>query len=746
MSGYTQTILLMITLIAGPLASQDFNRLNVPCHQDGHDLKFPLTGGLRAGQFSNIDLNQDGTMDLFVFDRNGDVILPFVKTGAPGSLDYRFAPEYITSFPSLRNWALLTDFNGDGVEDIFASSSVIPACIEVWRGMRDNAGRLSFKMVTFGYGMPEILQFPVTGGYTQIYASNIDLPAIADMDGDGDVDILSFEPDGSYASFYRNLSIDKNLGLDTLIYERGDICWGKFAENQFNEDIYLSSNPFSCADGFHSGGNTGARHSGSTLTALDGDEDGDMDLLIGDLASLRIKYLSNGGTLSTPFITSLDISFPSYDVPADMDIFLGAYHADVNADGKRDLIITPNDINSGQNENHVWLYLNEGTDAAPIFRLNKKDFLIDEMLNFNSGSHPAFADVNADGLQDLVIGTNGIYRRANPRLYRMILMLNKGTATSPVFEVTDGDYLGFSGFGEETGRYAPTFGDIDNDGDTDLMVGDSRGVLYLSNNKAGPGQPYDFDNPVYKYADISLGQNAKPAVSDMNGDSLIDLLIGEKNNQLNFFKNSGTAPSPVFNPDASQSPNTDNAGKIFTGNDFATQNGAPAIFSSEGKKMMLLGTEDADLMLYDQLEDNVYSSFNLAGLRTGGINEGRKVTPALADIDGDGYYELALGNERGGLTLYNTPYKASPSSGYNPAPSNIIMDIIPNPASDRVLILTNTTINNVFITDIAGRFIPGTIYKDTILNLPNMVDGIYFLHLCTDNGTATKKLVISTGK
>jgi hypothetical protein len=232
----------------------------------------------------------------------------------------------------------------------------------------------------------------------------------------------------------------------------------------------------------------------------------------------------------------------------------------------------------------------------------------------------------------------------------------------------------------------------------------------------------------------------------MNGDSLIDLLIGEKNNQLNFFKNSGTAPSPVFNPDASQSPNTDNAGKIFTGNDFATQNGSPAIFSSEGKKMMLLGTEDADLMLYDQLEDNVYSSFNLAGLRTGGINEGRKVTPALADIDGDGYYELALGNERGGLALYNTPYKASPSSGYNPAPSNIIIDIVPNPASDRVLVLTNTTINNVFITDISGRFIPGTIYRDTILDLPNMVDGIYFLHLCTDNGTATKKLVISTGK
>ncbi|MFZ1751636.1 MAG: VCBS repeat-containing protein, partial [Saprospiraceae bacterium] len=556
------------------LFGQNFERLNIPISKQGQLLPLALAGGIKAAQFSNFDFNNDGTKDLFVFERNGDKIIPLVKTGAKGILEYKFAPEYIPLFPKLQNWALLVDFNHDGIQDIFTSSSFYPSCIEVWRGQKDNTGRLTYKMIRFNYGIPEIVQFPITGGFTNIYVSSIDMPGIADVDGDGDIDIISFEPDGSFASFYQNLSVEENLGLDSLKYVRKDICWGKFSENQFNEDIKLSDNAFSCAQGI-SDSNPGVRHSGSTLCIFDMDGDQDMDLLIGDLASSRIKKLTNGGTATQALMSKIDATFPSEDLPIFLDLFLAAYYVDVDGDNIRDLVVCPNDINSGETENHLWLYINTGTDAAPIFKFRKNNFLIDQMVFFNSGTHPAFGDINGDGLLDIIVGSNGVTHKDGKKTNKMYLMINTGTKSNPSYNIIDENYLAFDKFGQFTGRFAPALGDIDHDGDLDLFVGDTFGQLYFLNNTAGKGNPSVFDPPVYPFADIFVGQNAKPQIIDLDGDGLHDLVIGEKNNQLNFFKNTGTKSQPKFEKDPEKLPNTTKLGNIFTGNDFFTQNGAP---------------------------------------------------------------------------------------------------------------------------------------------------------------------------
>jgi hypothetical protein len=726
------------------LAGQNFDRIDIPVYQNNKQLLLPFTGGLKAGQFSNIDLNQDGIKDLFVFDRNGDQVLPFIKIGLPGSLEYRFAPEYISVFPEMRNWALLVDFNQDGVEDIFCSSGVYPGSMEAWKGNRDSNGRLTFKRLTFNYGIPEILQFPISNGYTQIYVSSIDLPAVADADGDGDMDIISFEADGSFASFYKNVSVEENLGIDSLKYVRADICWGKFAENQFNEDINLSSDAFSCASGFTGGGNSGVRHSGSSLTLFDSDGDGDMDLVIGDLASSKLKRLFNGGTKQTAHMTSLETNFPAEDIAVDLDVFLAAYYVDVDGDNKRDLIVTPNDINSGESENHVWLYKNTGSDAAPTFKFIKDNFLIDEMLFFNGGSHPVFADINGDGLQDMVVGTNGILQKGGSKKYRMILLLNNGTETAPLYVVEDEDYLSFSQYGEFTGRFAPTFGDIDDDGDEDLMVGDARGLLYLAINNAGKDKPMTFEPPVYLYADISAGQNAKPQIMDLDDDGLKDLLIGEKNNQLNFFKNIGTTGMPKFSPEPSIFPNTDQAGKIFTSNDFPTQNGAPFLIRSQGKFIMLMGTEDADIIAYDQIEGNIYNTFNLLYSKTGNINQGRKVTVALADIDHDDYYEMAVGNERGGIVFYNTIFKTDSVSSIGDAEhaaKNI--ELYPNPASTSLFVKTNDDSMALSLESILGNHIM-VLTANQVNQLPPLPSGMYLVKAKTRSAITTYKIIVTS--
>ncbi|MEY3421794.1 MAG: hypothetical protein RIR48_2094 [Bacteroidota bacterium] len=722
-------------------SGQNFDRVNIPVYFGNKTLKFPFTGGLRAGQFSNIDFDGDGKMDLFVFDRNGDQLLPFVKTGAVGAIEFRFAPEYISIFPPMRNWALLKDFNNDGVMDLFTASGKYPGCIEVWRGKKDVEGRLTYKLITFNYGLPEILQFPISNNYTQIYVSSIDLPAIADVDGDGDLDIISFEADGSYASFYRNVSVEEKLGLDSLKYIRQDICWGKFAENQFNETINLSSNAFSCATGLTTT-TTGLRHSGSTISVFDNDGDGDMDIIIGDIGSSKLSRLFNGGTLATAHMTKLESNFPSDDIPANIDYFLGAYYVDVDADGKRELIVTPNEINSAESENHVWLYKNTGTDSAPVFRFFKNNFLIDEMDYFNSATHPAFVDVNGDGLMDIILGTGGIQLKNGIKKNRMVLLINTGTTKQPAYTIHDEDYLGFSKYGDQTGRFAPTVGDIDHDGDDDLLVGDARGQLYLAINTAGKGNPSTYSTPQYLYSDIFVGQNAKPQIIDLDGDGLNDLVIGEKNNELNFFKNIGTTSTPKFKPEAETLPNTRQAGKIHPGNNFETQNGAPHFFKSGNKLYMIMGTEDAGFITYNDIEGNLYSGFNKLSDFTGNIRQGRKVTSSLWDIDGDGYYEMAVGNERGGLVFYNTTFKAdtvSSTDGY--ISKDFTFNVFPNPVKEFVFISSEMDVSDIGLYNISGIRV-----ADLFINEPNDIAGfpagLYFIKLNGAKGIMISKLII----
>ena len=89
----------------------------------------------------------------------------------------------------------------------------------------------------------------------------------------------------------------------------------------------------------------------------------------------------------------------------------------------------------------------------------------------------------------------------------------------------------------------PTLGDLDGDGDLDLIVGESSGWLNYYRNDGGPARPR-FTLVSDEFEGIQLGRRSAPLLSDLDGDGDLDLLVGSESAGLALFRNEGTRTAP----------------------------------------------------------------------------------------------------------------------------------------------------------------------------------------------------------
>lgn len=747
-------LILICTIQVGSILGQNFDPIHIPFEVGGDFQTNALIGGLIAPQFSSFDLDGQGAEDLIVFDRNGNVLLPFINKSTPGNPDYEYAPEYTSLFPELHNFAQFHDFNGDGKKDIFSLSPAISG-VEVWKNtsQEDN---ISFELVKFNFGLGDVLQIPSGSNFTQLYVSSIDIPAIIDVDGDEDLDIITFEPGGSYMYYYRNLT--KEMGLtDTLIYRLEDACWGKFFESGVGEEISLSNSGTMCSPGFHGNGkdDAGLRHAGSTVLVLDGDGDGDLDLLLGDLSNNGLVYLENGGTSAEAYMVSQNLKYPTASDEVDIFVFGSSFFIDVDNDGKRDLIASQNNNNGAQNVNHIWYYRNVGTDASPSFELVEKDFLHNTSLVMGSSSHPTFLDYNVDGLQDILVGTHRKVFSSDSEIKSLYLYENIGTKSSPNYKLVSDDYLGMSEIvGDFDGYLAPTLGDLDSDGDDDLVIADKRGYLYYWENKAGAGNPYQFDSFIYQYKDIKPGSNCKPAIYDLDGDGLNDLIVGEKNDNtntatgefggLNFFKNIGIVGEPDFNSDISAGGNTNTLGNVYTKIINTTSgSSSPSFFVSNDELFLSVGSRGGNVFVYNDIVGNLYNSFNEVYTKMPILDVGLRSTAIYADLDDDNFYEVIVGNDNGGLRAFNTTFVVDDESAVNNI-NELNFTLSPNPTNDILDInIADSTKADYSIFDVNGRLVKaGKLNsKVTRLTVDEFAHGVYIIDVKVNKKSNVKRFV-----
>lgn len=729
------------------LAAQEFSRLNYDFIIDQKVLSNPLVGGLNSPQLSMVDLNEDGIMDLYVFDRQDNKQLTFLNNGT----EYTYAPEYAANFPELGEWVQLRDYNKDGAMDIFAYSDAQVHGILVYRGVYENKV-LKFERFNTGENLNILHYTDIINRKFNLVVTNADYPAIEDVDCDGDLDVLTFDLFGSLLVLYTNQSVERGFGMDSLLYFEEDDCWGGFEEDSFTSEIRLSSRQGDCVEVFAQEEiPLGFRHAGSTTLALDLDGDQDKEIIIGDIGSEKMVLLHNEGDCEVAWMQAPDIAFPNYDVPVELPIFPAAFYLDLDNDGKKDLAVSPNNAANSENLESLWFYKNTTSNSNPVFELQKKTFLIDEMIDLGEDASPTIVDYNADGLLDLVVGNGtffvpfGVGNDA-----RLFLFKNVGTPIEPRFELVDDDYLDMQQFTTNTNitNFTPTFGDLDNDGDLDALVGEVNGQLFYAENIAGAGNPLQFAPWIAQYMEINIGQQSTPQIIDLNRDGLMDLIIGENKGNVNYFQNIGSPTEPQFNKDETQFPNARFLGNVDSrvpgfGDGFS----APFFIEQNGRYHLLVGGVAGNVEWYDNVEGNFYDNFSLRNEFIGGIDIGGLAKPALADLDSDGRLEIVVGTARGGLTIFQTDFENTPVVSTNDHLADFKLQIYPNPAKEETFV--NWEDRDVQSLDLRLLNITGQIIRawkkvtaNSRLDLNHVPSGVYFLEFKSVRGFTTRKLVI----